>query len=336
MMDTMQLRPATIDDLELLLHWDEQPHVIESDPNDDWNWEVELARDPDWREQLIAEVDDVPVGFIQIIDPAREDSHYWGDCPDGMRAIDIWIGEETNLGRGYGTQMMTLAIERCFSDRAVQAVLIDPLTTNAGARRFYERLGFRFVEERRFGDDGCAVYQLGRPSWVVRRDARQTEVAMIRKATSVDCEAVSELCMRSKQSWGYDQDFMNQSRAALTLTPERVESWTVRLAESPDGELLGVAAASSGDSPREAELELMFVEPARMGAGVGAALMKDLSDWLLSGGVETLWILSDPGAEPFYQRLGAIRVGLRPSDAVAGRRLPWLRLDLVPTGSQRK
>ena len=32
MMDTMQLRPATIDDLELLLHWDEQAHVIESDP----------------------------------------------------------------------------------------------------------------------------------------------------------------------------------------------------------------------------------------------------------------------------------------------------------------
>lgn len=166
MMDRMHLRPATIDDLELLLHWDEQPHVIESDPNDDWNWEVELARDPDWREQLIAEVDGVPVGFIQIIDPVREDSHYWGDCQDGLRAIDIWVGEESNLGRGYGTQMMTLAIERCFSERAVQAVLTDPLITNAGSRRFYERLGFRFIEERRFGDDDCAVYQLDRPSWV--------------------------------------------------------------------------------------------------------------------------------------------------------------------------
>ena len=65
----MRLRPATPDDLELLRRWDEQPHVIESDPNDDWGWEQELARDPDWREQLIAEVDGTPIGFIQIIDP---------------------------------------------------------------------------------------------------------------------------------------------------------------------------------------------------------------------------------------------------------------------------
>ena len=161
----IHLRPATLNDLDLLLHWDEQPHVIESDPNDDWNWEVELARDPDWREQLIAEVDDVPVGFIQIIDPAREDSRYWGECPDDLRAIDIWIGEETNLGRGYGTQMMTLAIERCFSEPSVRAILIDPLESNDRARRFYERLGFRFVENRSFGDDDCAVYRLERGDW---------------------------------------------------------------------------------------------------------------------------------------------------------------------------
>jgi aminoglycoside 6'-N-acetyltransferase len=165
MIPSMRLRPATPDDLDLLSHWDEQPHVIESDPNDDWNWEVELARDPDWREQLIAEVGHVPIGFIQIIDPAREDSHYWGDCPECLRAIDIWIGEEANLGRGYGMQMMTLAIERCFSEPSVRAILIDPLESNDRARRFYERLGFRFVENRRFGDDDCAVYRLERGDW---------------------------------------------------------------------------------------------------------------------------------------------------------------------------
>jgi aminoglycoside 6'-N-acetyltransferase len=35
----------------------------------------------------------VRIGFVQIIDPAREESHYWGDAPGGLRAIDIWIGE---------------------------------------------------------------------------------------------------------------------------------------------------------------------------------------------------------------------------------------------------
>lgn len=32
----LHLRPATIADLALLKHWDEQPHLVESDPNDDW------------------------------------------------------------------------------------------------------------------------------------------------------------------------------------------------------------------------------------------------------------------------------------------------------------
>jgi aminoglycoside 6'-N-acetyltransferase len=158
----IHLRPATIDDLDLLRQWDEEPHVVESDPNDDWGWEVELARDPDWREQLIAEIDGRSIGFIQIIDPALEDSHYWGEIEPNLRAIDIWIGAEADLGRGYGTQMMKLAISRCFADPLVTAILIDPLASNTRAHRFYERLGFRFVEPRRFGEDDCFVYRLNR------------------------------------------------------------------------------------------------------------------------------------------------------------------------------
>jgi aminoglycoside 6'-N-acetyltransferase len=164
----INLRSATSADLKLLQHWDEQPHVIASDPNDDWGWEVELDRTPDGREQLIAEIDGRPIGFIQIIDPAREDSHYWGNVPENLRAIDIWIGEESDLGKGYGTQMMQLALTRCFTDANVTAVLIDPLTSNTRAHRFYERLGFQFVEYRRFGDDDCSVYRLNRTDFYAR------------------------------------------------------------------------------------------------------------------------------------------------------------------------
>ncbi len=58
--------------------------------------------------------------------------------------------------------MMRLALERCFADPQVSAVLIDPLASNTRAHRFYERLGFRFVERRRFGADECFVYRLDR------------------------------------------------------------------------------------------------------------------------------------------------------------------------------
>ena len=161
----INLRPATSADLNLLRHWDEQPHVIASDPNDDWNWEIELDRNPEWREQLIAEIDSRPIGFIQIIDPALEESNYWGDVETNLRAIDIWIGEENDLGKGYGTQMMQLALFRCFTDPLVTAVLVEPLASNTRAHRFYERLGFQFLEQRKFGLDDCFVYRLNRADW---------------------------------------------------------------------------------------------------------------------------------------------------------------------------
>lgn len=159
------LRPATIDDLSILQKWDTEPHVIDSDPNDDWYWEEELQRTPEWRKQFMAELNGRPIGFIQIIDPAKEESKYWGEIEQGYRAIDIWIGEKEDLGKGYGTIMMKQAIEYCFKDPLVKAILVDPITSNKDAIRFYERLGFKFVEERRMGEDDCCVYQLNKEEW---------------------------------------------------------------------------------------------------------------------------------------------------------------------------
>jgi aminoglycoside 6'-N-acetyltransferase len=172
-MEAIKLRSATPADLKLLQDWDEQPHVIASDPDSDWGWEVELGRNPDCREQLIAELDGRPMGFIQIIDPEQEESHYWGDVAANLRAIDTWIGRETDLGKGYGTKIMALALARCFNDPAVSAVLIDPLASNIRAHRFYERLGFRFLERRRFGDDQCFVYRLDRADYMQAADILQ-------------------------------------------------------------------------------------------------------------------------------------------------------------------
>ena len=143
----IKLRPATIKDLELLKFWDKQQHVIDCDPDEDWDWEKELARKPAWREQLVAELNDDPIGFVQIIDPYK-------------RAIDIWIGEERNLNKGYGTAIMKLAIELCFSQTEVDGILIDPLKSNTKAHKFYEKIGFEFVEERVFNDTVCYVYEL--------------------------------------------------------------------------------------------------------------------------------------------------------------------------------
>lgn len=162
----MRLRSATSADVPLLQHWSAQPHVVAASGDfSEFDWQGEIPRRVDWREILIAEIDGRPIGVMQIIDPAREETHYWGDCEENLRAIDIWIGEAEDLGKGYGTLMMHLALDRCFADPAVKAVLVDPLASNARAHRFYERLDFSAVERRTFGDDDCIVHRLERETW---------------------------------------------------------------------------------------------------------------------------------------------------------------------------
>ena len=159
----MILRPATLSNLLLLRSWDIKPHVIGARGGDDaFDWEYELPRIVSWREMLIAEVGGRPIGIVQIIDPAEEETHYWGQIEIGLRAIDIWIGEESDLGRGYGTEFMRLALVRCFADVSVSAVVVDPLASNIRACRFYERLGFGAIERRTFGEDDCIVYRIER------------------------------------------------------------------------------------------------------------------------------------------------------------------------------
>lgn len=168
MAEEISLRPATPADVPLLRRWHEAPHVAAAGGDGDWNdwdWENQLGRTVPWREMLIAESGGQPLGFVQIIDPAEEDSHYWGDCPAGLRAIDIWIGEAADLRRGFGRQMMRRALDRCFADAGVTAVLVDPMADNIAAHRFYEAMGFRQVGPRRFGPDDCLVFSIDRADW---------------------------------------------------------------------------------------------------------------------------------------------------------------------------
>src|SRR5687768_4428349 len=50
---------------------------------------------------------------------------------------------------------------------------------------------------------------------------------LVRRARADEAEALTELTMRAKASWGYDAAFMAACREELTLTPETFAAWTV-------------------------------------------------------------------------------------------------------------
>lgn len=170
----VKLRPATLADVTHFERWDREPHVIAatSDNADAYVafegavWAEEIENGDPASTYYVAELDRCPIGAMQVIDPALERTHYWGeDCPQGLRAMDIWIGEADCLGKGHGTEMMTIAIDEAFSDADVEAVIIDPLASNKDAHRFYQRLGFQPVERRYFDGDDCLIHKLSRADW---------------------------------------------------------------------------------------------------------------------------------------------------------------------------
>ena len=179
-MPDLVIRPARPEDAGRLRAWDEKPHIMEimgeNEGDEHKNWGRELARHQPWRWRFIAEVEGNPIGIVQIIDPAEEEPRYWGEVERNLRAIDIWIGEEEYIGRGFGTAMMAFALAHCFDKTDVTAVLIDPLASNMNARRFYEKMGFERVGPRRFGKDDCMVYRLGRERWRTMSPKPQTDI----------------------------------------------------------------------------------------------------------------------------------------------------------------
>jgi aminoglycoside 6'-N-acetyltransferase len=161
------LRPATFDDIPLLQAWDREPDVMDASGNDadSHDWLHELGMQSDVYRYYVAELDGRPIGAMQIIDPHLEPTHYWGEIEPNLRALDIWIGDESDRGRGHGERMMKLALGQCFANPRVTAVVIDPLHTNLRALKFYRRLGFKDVGRRLFGDDDCLVQRLERADW---------------------------------------------------------------------------------------------------------------------------------------------------------------------------
>jgi GNAT superfamily N-acetyltransferase len=147
----------------------------------------------------------------------------------------------------------------------------------------------------------------------------------IRAARADELEKLGELAFRSKAHWGYDDAFMAACRGEFLFAPAELRTTEVAVAEI-DGAPAGLAQLEvDGDA---SELLKLFIEPDRIGTGVGRALFAWAVARAQAGGASAMRIESDPFAEPFYLKMGARRTGTAPSASIPGRKLPLLSYDL--------
>ncbi len=143
--------------------------------------------------------------------------------------------------------------------------------------------------------------------------------------------ALSDLCLRSKATWGYPQDMLDSFRRELTLSKDDVREDAIVVADDLRG-IAGVVEISfDGDV---AVLEKLFVEPGRFGEVTGNLLYVWACRTAQRRGARELLIDADPGAAAFYRRMGAEPAGESESGSVPGRLLPRLVHQLHPVSKE--
>lgn len=149
----------------------------------------------------------------------------------------------------------------------------------------------------------------------------------LRPGSSREAAALSELALRSKAYWGYDDAFIEACRPDLTIEPADVA--TRRAVVAVDGTGRAVGFYTLEGEPPQGELGMLFIDPDRIGTGVGKLLWEHMKNRAASLGFRSIHIGSDPNAAAFYEKMGARLVGSMPSSSIPGRRIPLLVLDVT-------
>lgn len=147
----------------------------------------------------------------------------------------------------------------------------------------------------------------------------------IRTARPEEAEALTQLALRSKRSWGYDDAFMSAINDDMIVSREYLERDHAIVAEQ-DGRVIAYAILRV--DVNGALLRDLFVDPPYMGAGIGSLLFDEMLAYAREAGAKRLSLVADPNAVSFYERYGMREVAREPSAYVPGRTLPVMEMDI--------
>ncbi|MGH1415158.1 MAG: GNAT family N-acetyltransferase [Pelagimonas sp.] len=148
----------------------------------------------------------------------------------------------------------------------------------------------------------------------------------IRQAHPKEAATLSALSMRSMQSNGYDDAFMEACCKELLITEQHFETRAYWAAEAKG--IVGVIGLEPDTDGPSGEVCALFVAPDQKRQGLGRLLWDHLIGQAKAKGLHCVWLDADPAAVPFYEALGLRTVKAVPSRSIAGRVLPQMVFDL--------
>ena len=100
----------------------------------------------------IIEYNNNPIGYIQYFLVDSDEYEILKEIYEKIikksekaMAFDLFIGEDKYRDRGFGTRIIKLLINELFKDKSINAILIDPRTSNKRAIECYRKCGFKDV-----------------------------------------------------------------------------------------------------------------------------------------------------------------------------------------------
>jgi len=151
-------------------------------------------------------------------------------------------------------------------------------------------------------------------------------VPEIVRAKAEDAGTLTRIAHAAKRHWGYPETWIAAWRDTLTMRPEFIATNVAYIAVENERPIGFYVLTNEVDGPH---LDHLWILPSSMGRGIGRALFEHAAAEVNRLGFRSMKIESDPNAEGFYQRMGAVRVGTSTSETCGERRkLPLMELHL--------
>ncbi|MDF2633728.1 MAG: GCN5-related N-acetyltransferase [Pelosinus sp.] len=157
----------------------------------------------------------------------------------------------------------------------------------------------------------------------------------VREASPSEGKILTDISFASKQYWNYPNEYFEIWKDELTISPAYIKNNVVYVAEVK-GFVIGYISLVELNNDISAGniiisngfcLEHIFILPEYIGKGIGSRLIASLKEKCREMYIDKIYILSDPNAKGFYDKIGACYLEESPSN-IEGRTVSFYELHI--------